>query len=62
MDQDIVEMPQIDIPDEIRQADVPEIEETTPHPKPESPLATYSSYGKTETDDRGEGERIGFFS
>ena len=39
MEKDFVEIPQPDIPDEVRQVDLPEITETTPHPKPESPQA-----------------------
>ncbi|MGN7469511.1 hypothetical protein [Brevibacillus sp. SAFN-007a] len=41
MNKEIVEIPQTDIPDEVRQVDLPEIGETTPHPKPESPLASH---------------------
>ncbi|CAM5782011.1 hypothetical protein I532_21725 [Brevibacillus borstelensis AK1] len=37
VEKDLIEIPHIDIPDEIRQVDLPEIGETTPHPKPSSP-------------------------
>jgi hypothetical protein len=40
MEKEIVEIPQVDIPDEFTQVEIPEIGETTPHPKPDSPLAT----------------------
>ncbi|MGQ7279291.1 hypothetical protein ACT91Q_15085 [Brevibacillus thermoruber] len=40
MEKDIVEIPQVDIPDEVTQVELPEIGETTPHPKPGSPLAS----------------------
>jgi hypothetical protein len=39
MPKEFTEMPQVDIPDEVTQIDLPEIGETTPHPKPESPQA-----------------------
>ena len=58
----LVEMPQIEIPDEIRQTEIPEIEETTPHPKPESPLADYGTNGAAEPSDGNGDEKIGFFS
>ncbi|WP_400162568.1 hypothetical protein ACAF76_002985 [Brevibacillus sp. TJ4] len=61
MEKDMVEMPQIEIPDEVRQVEIPEIGETTPHPKPESPLATYTSSEGLEQEES-EAERIGFFS
>ncbi|USG66687.1 hypothetical protein NDK47_05150 [Brevibacillus ruminantium] len=37
MEKDLIEIPPINIPDEIRQVELPEIGETTPHPKPDSP-------------------------
>jgi hypothetical protein len=37
MEKPYVEIPQIDIPDEVTQVDRPEIGETTPHPTPASP-------------------------
>jgi hypothetical protein len=61
MDREVVEMPVIEIPDEVRQVDRPEIGETTPHPKPDSPLATYPTTESRDEEDSG-GERIGFFS
>ncbi len=44
----IEEMPQPEIPDEVRQVDMPEIGETTPHPKPESPQAMSEAVGHAE--------------
>lgn len=60
MEKDWVEMPQPDIPDEVRQVDLPEIGETTPHPKPESPVAssgTGDGAGEIKTD-----RHVGFLS
>ncbi|QQE75118.1 hypothetical protein KDJ56_04075 [Brevibacillus composti] len=37
MKKDLIEIPPIHIPDEVRQVDLPEIGETTPHPEPDSP-------------------------
>lgn len=63
MENDLVEMPQTEIPDEVRQVELPEIGETTPHPKPESPLAGNESTGHTESGSAGENDRpIGFVS
>jgi len=44
------EIPQIDIPDEVTQVDLPEIGETTPHPDVTSPQAvtTVGHIGFTE--------------
>ena len=61
VENDLKEIPQTEIPDEVRQVDVPEIGETTPHPKPESPLATGETAGRAETVQDGESDRpIGF--
>ncbi len=38
MEKDWIEIAQPEIPDEVRQVELPEIGETTPHPKPEGPL------------------------
>ncbi|MGZ0050777.1 hypothetical protein [Brevibacillus gelatini] len=57
MEKDIVEIPQTDIPDEVRQVDLPEIGVTTPHPKPESPLA--SGGGEQAAGERGTGDAAG---
>ncbi|EJL40038.1 hypothetical protein BAG01nite_44430 [Brevibacillus agri] len=57
MEKEIVEIPQTDIPDEVRQVDLPEIGETTPHPKPESPLA--SGAGEQSVGERGTGDATG---
>jgi hypothetical protein len=62
MEKDFVEIPQPDIPDEVRQVDLPEITETTPHPKPESPQAAKVVAGQA-TGEQGSGEAtepIGF--
>lgn len=37
MEKSFVEIPQVEIPDEFTQIDLPEIGETTPHPEPTSP-------------------------
>lgn len=39
MEKPLIEIPQVDIPDEFTQVDLPEIGETTPHPQPTSPQA-----------------------
>ncbi|MFY0544366.1 hypothetical protein [Brevibacillus sp. H7] len=39
MERELIEIPQVDIPDEVTQVDRPEIGETTPHPDPTSPQA-----------------------
>ncbi|NGQ95183.1 hypothetical protein G3578_08380 [Brevibacillus sp. SYP-B805] len=39
MPREFTEIPQVDIPDEITRVDLPEIGETTPHPRPDSPQA-----------------------
>jgi hypothetical protein len=46
MEKPFIEIPQIDIPDEVTQVDLPEIGETTPHPKPDSPLAEGNTEGE----------------
>ncbi|MFG0211664.1 hypothetical protein ACFU8X_01075 [Brevibacillus porteri] len=63
MENDMVEMPQIHIPDEVTQVDRPEIGETTPHPKPDSPLAS-SGTAEPASDNHSKesSERIGFIS
>lgn len=64
MDNDMVEIPQIDIPDEVTQIDRPEIGESTPHPKPDSPLAsngTADSTGK-HSESEASSEKIGFIT
>lgn len=65
MDNDMVEIPQIHIPDEVTQVDRPEIGETTPHPKPDSPLAsggTTESVSDSNSNESESGERIGFIT
>lgn len=63
MENDMVEIPQIHIPDEVTQVDRPEIGETTPHPKPESPLASSGTAElDSESDSNESSERIGFIS
>lgn len=57
MEKEIVEIPQTDIPDEVRQVDLPEIGVTTPHPKPESPLA--SDGGEQVAGERVTGDTAG---
>jgi len=52
-ERDWIEIPQVDIPDEVTQVDRPEIGETTPHPSPQSPQAA----GSVEPTGSG---RIGF--
>ncbi|MEJ8547819.1 hypothetical protein [Brevibacillus borstelensis] len=47
MEKDLIEIPQIDIPDEIRQVELPEIGETTPHPKPDSPSVQTGENGRS---------------
>lgn len=37
MEKPLIEIPQVEIPDEVTQVDLPEIGETTPHPTPTSP-------------------------
>ncbi|WNC14138.1 hypothetical protein [Brevibacillus brevis] len=60
---DRIEIPQIEVPDEVRQVDLPEIGETTPHPKPDSPQAERGSASYVEGDAAQESERpIGFFT
>lgn len=60
MDKDWIELPQTEIPDEVRQVDLPEIGETTPHPKPDSPQA---AAGTTAGQETGQKETpIGFLS
>lgn len=54
MEKPFTEIPQVDIPDEVRQIDLPEIGETTPHPAPTSPQAIAGGTGQTE------GKQIGF--
>lgn len=63
MENDMVEIPQIHIPDEVTQVDRPEIGETTPHPKPDSPLAS-SGTAEPDSDNSSKesSERIGFIS
>ncbi|MFM1653143.1 hypothetical protein ACI7RC_13690 [Brevibacillus sp. B_LB10_24] len=40
MEKPIPEIPQVDVPDEFTQVDLPEIGETTPHPQtPDNPQA-----------------------
>jgi|GEM_PF-2305510 hypothetical protein len=41
----MVEMPPIEVPDEIGHTETTEIGGTTPHPKPDSPLAVSGSNG-----------------
>jgi hypothetical protein len=61
MEKDLVEIPQIEIPDEVRQVDLPEIGETTPHPKPESPVASYGTAEGAGDGQTGESKaNIGF--
>jgi len=43
MEKPFVEIPQVDIPDEVTQVDLPEIVETTPHPQPTSPQASVTA-------------------
>ncbi|QDS38249.1 hypothetical protein [Brevibacillus brevis] len=63
MENDMVEIPQIHIPDEVTQVDRPEIGETTPHPKPDSPLAsTGTAEPVSDNDSKESSERIGFIS
>lgn len=40
MSKENTELPQVDIPDEVTQVDLPEISENTPHPSPVSPQAS----------------------
>ncbi|KQL46252.1 hypothetical protein AN963_14880 [Brevibacillus choshinensis] len=61
MENDQIEMPQIEIPDEVRQVEIPEIGETTPHPKPDSPLASSDTAGHAEGEATGAViQHIGF--
>ncbi|MFD2370481.1 hypothetical protein ACFSO0_11115 [Brevibacillus sp. GCM10020057] len=60
MEKDWVEMPQTEIPDEVRQVEIPEIGETTPHPKPDSPLAAGRASGQAEGQAAESGRPIGF--
>ncbi|MDF2682413.1 MAG: hypothetical protein K0R47_3603 [Brevibacillus sp.] len=61
MEKDQIEMPQIEIPDEVRQVELPEIGETTPHPKPESPQASNDSAVHAEGEATGDViQHIGF--
>jgi hypothetical protein len=46
MEKPLIEISPIDIPDEVTQVDLPEIGETTPHPKPDSPLAEGNTEGE----------------
>ncbi|MCM3144197.1 hypothetical protein [Brevibacillus sp. MER 51] len=63
MENDMVEIPQIHIPDEVTQVDRPEIGETTPHPKPDSPLASIGTADPASDSGSNESsERIGFIS
>ncbi|MFC4768148.1 hypothetical protein [Effusibacillus consociatus] len=39
MDRQTPEIPQVDLPDEVTQVDMPEIGETTPHPQTPDPQA-----------------------
>jgi hypothetical protein len=50
----IEEMPQPEIPDEVRQVDLPEIGETTPHPQPDSPQAASNETGHAEGQPTGD--------
>jgi hypothetical protein len=56
MERPFIEIPQVDIPDEVTQVDMPEIGETTPHPKPASPQADMP------TSSGGSSRPIGFTS
>ncbi|MGG1660669.1 hypothetical protein [Brevibacillus sp. NRS-1366] len=62
MEKDWVEISQPEIPDEVRQVEIPEIGETTPHPKPESPVASNGEAGSTEGGAGESTEQIGFIS
>lgn len=62
MEKDWVEISQPEIPDEVRQVELPEIGETTPHPKPESPLASHGETASTENGAGEPSEQIGFIS
>lgn len=61
MENDRIEIPQTEIPDEVRQVEIPEIGETTPHPQPDSPQATGNTAGRAEGEAAGESSSpIGF--
>lgn len=60
VEKDWVEMPQTEIPDEVQQVELPEIGETTPHPKPDSPLAAGAGAGQAEGQGGGNDRPIGF--
>ncbi|MFF0829106.1 hypothetical protein ACFYU8_19740 [Brevibacillus sp. NPDC003359] len=63
MENDMLEIPQIHIPDEVTQVDRPEIGETTPHPKPDSPLASSgTAEPASDNGSKESSERIGFIS
>lgn len=62
MEKDWIEIQSPEIPDEVRQVELPEIGETTPHPKPESPQASHGSSTVTEGGGTGSTEKIGFIS
>ncbi len=58
MEREIQEVPQVDVPDEITQVDLPEIGETTPHPRVPDPQA--SQRGAAVGSEGGSTEPIGF--
>ncbi|GED68868.1 hypothetical protein BRE01_25700 [Brevibacillus reuszeri] len=62
MEKDWIEIQQPQIPDEVRQVELPEIGETTPHPKPESPQASQGSTTVSEGEGSSSTEKIGFIS
>lgn len=62
MEKDWVEISQPEIPDEVRQVELPEIGETTPHPKPESPRASHGEAAPAENGAGESSEQIGFIS
>lgn len=46
MNREYTEIPQVDIPDEVTQVELPEIVENTPHPDPTSPQASGSGQSR----------------
>ena len=62
MEKDWIEIAQPEIPDEVRQVELPEIGETTPHPKPESPIASNEKATVAEGGAGESTEQIGFIS